>query len=99
MKILKWIGAAIAFLFAVKYASDARRAEQRSEAITNKQVEELAKGKQANLAKAAKLSKKADAQFAKAKDAKAKAEHKAKQLEKSNETDLANRVRDFNERL
>ncbi len=99
MNLLKWIGAVLAFLFAIKYSTDARRAKQRSDGIVRKEVKELAKGKQANLTKAKKLGEKAAELLKQSNSAREKSAAKIKQLEEANETTLADRVRDFNKRL
>jgi len=99
MKFIKWIGAAIAALFAIKLATDARAAKQRADSITDREIAELSKGKQANLAKAKRLGKKAEALFDKANTAKARSEERVAALENSNASGMANRVRDFNKRL
>jgi len=99
MKYLKWIGAFIVFVVGMHFVSASRRHKQRSEAITEREIGELAKGKKTNLKKATKLGAKAEVLFNKSKKSKAAAEERVKQLEKSNATNLADRMREFNKRL
>lgn len=99
MKFFKWIGAAIVFLFAAFLATQSRTHKQRAEKLTEREIKELAKGKQANLTKAAKLGDSAKVSLTKSSDAKKASEAKVQQLEKSDATNLADRVRDFNKRL
>lgn len=99
MKFLKWIGAAIAFLAGMMLVSNARRNRQRSEAITNRELTELSKTKNANLKKAAKLGDKADALIQKANKSAERAKAVAEELERVDATPLADRMRRFNDGL
>lgn len=99
MKYLKWAGALIAFVFGMFLVSNARRNEQRGDALIEKQKRELAKEKNANLAKADKLGKAAEKKFDKAAATKTAGEARAKKLEKKDATPLADRMRRFNDGL
>lgn len=98
-KFLNWIVGAFLFLTAIFFASKARSLNQRSQSKTEKEINELVKTKDRNLARAQKLGEQAETKFQKAHAAKGKAEKLAQELEKKDATSLANRVRDFNERL
>ena len=99
MKFLKWIGAIFVFLGGMFALSRARRNSQRAETLTGKQVKELSKDKQANLAKAAALGDKADAKLDKAIAANKTTKDRIKKLEDSNAKTLADRMRRFNDGL
>jgi len=98
-KFVAWIGALIVFVAGCFLASSARRAQQRSEVITNREIHELAKSKRTNLEKAEKLGKRAEVKFKRAAELKEAAEERANQLEKADAKGLADRVRRFNKRL
>lgn len=99
-KFLSWATGIIAFVMAIYFGSQARKHKQRSDAITEREIEQLSNTKNQNLAKAEKLGKKAEKELDKAKQAKKNAEALAKTVEDSNApTSLADRVRDFNNRL
>lgn len=98
-RFVKWIGALIVFVAGCFLASSARRAKQRSDAITSREVHELAKAKRSNLEKAEKLGKKAEVKFRRAAELKEAAEKRADQLEKADEKGLADRMRRFNNSL
>jgi hypothetical protein len=99
MRYLKWIGAVAVFVVGMMFASSARRNKQRAETITEREIAELSKGKKANLKKAAKLGAKTEVLLGKSKKAKEAAEQRVKTLENSNATTLADRAREFNDRL
>lgn len=99
MKFLKWIGAAILFVIGCFFASNARRNKQRAEAVTEREIKELSKTKNANLKKAAKLGTKAEKLMEKSKHSAKEAKHAAALLEEKDETSLADRMRRFNDGL
>lgn len=99
MKVLKWFGALILMLTGLFFVSNARKHKQRADRLTESRVNAEQKTKSGSLKKAERLRKKASTAMDKSKAASDKAKLLEKQLENQNESSLANRVHDFNNRL
>ncbi len=81
------------------FVSNARKHKQRADRLTESRVNAESKKKGASLKKAGRLRDKSAAAMEKSKAASKKAKVREKQLEERNEGSLADRVRDFNNRL
>jgi predicted secreted protein len=98
-KFLAWLSAAFAMLVGIYFASNAKAQKQKAQRLTAQQIKHEQIGKISSLETAAMFEVKADAAMDKAAVARSKSVAKQHELEKRDATNMADRVRAFNDGL